>query len=199
MGICIRPGGKWSRTVVGSFHGSCHGRCHRRYRLAGLCLTVLAAIWGGHGCGSPQGSVDGSAPDGNQDAVVGESIPVVVGCTSAELAANDKSATPGQIELFSSDVPPGPPLPSDWHPPQYRQHCITIQAGQSIDFSGDFDDYPLEPNGGDTPNPIPLTVTSPPAILGIRVLHVVFPAAGVFGYDCPSYPMDMFGAVRVVP
>jgi len=64
-----------------------------------------------------------------------------------------------------------------------------------VTFTGAFDKHPLEPAGGDSPNPIPLTEATPAG----GKLVVSFTKAGVFGYRCEFHPTVMFGAIKVVP
>jgi plastocyanin len=69
------------------------------------------------------------------------------------------------------------------------ERCITIRAGQSVQFHGDFPSHPLDPDEGDTPNPI--------ANHGANGL-VTFPQVGIYGYRC-NFHFSMRGAVQVLP
>jgi plastocyanin len=73
--------------------------------------------------------------------------------------------------------------------------CATVKVGASVTFTGSFRQHPLEPAGGDTPNPIPSTETDPPT----GRLVVVMTSPGTFGFQCTFHPTLMFGAIRVVP
>jgi plastocyanin len=57
---------------------------------------------------------------------------------------------------------------------------------------GAFSQHPLEPAGGDTPNPIVFTSTG-------SMVTFAFPSAGTYGFECNFHPNFMFGAIRVVP
>jgi hypothetical protein len=64
--------------------------------------------------------------------------------------------------------------------------CIRIQVGQSVCWSGDFEEHPLEPHGGDTPSPI------------TGAACATFDAAGNYGFLC-AFHSEMTGVVQVVP
>jgi hypothetical protein len=68
------------------------------------------------------------------------------------------------------------------------ERCMSITVGQSVVWTGNFNVHPLDPQGGDTPNPITGTETG----------AVVFTTPGTFGYVCGVHP-SMKGAIRVVP
>jgi hypothetical protein len=67
--------------------------------------------------------------------------------------------------------------------------CIMIKKGQDVTFSGDFAEHPLNPQGGDSPNPF--------ANVDTMTGKVPFAAAGLFGFQCGNHP-SMTGAVKVV-
>ena len=104
-------------------------------------------------------------------------------CTQAELDAAD--TTTSATVAIAFPTAPGPM--------QYTNHCIKVKVGTKITFMGGFSFHPLEPNGGDSPTPIP-PLTSAGASLEITVS-----AAGTFGYECNFHPGTMFGAIQVVP
>jgi hypothetical protein len=64
--------------------------------------------------------------------------------------------------------------------------CIRIQVGQSVCWSGDFEEHPLEPHGGDTPSPI------------TGAACATFDAVGNYGFLC-AFHSEMTGVVQVVP
>lgn len=68
------------------------------------------------------------------------------------------------------------------------ERCITVRVGQSVRWQGNFGDHPLDPDQGDTPNPI--------------ASHddglVTFTRTGTFGYRC-NFHLAMRGAIRVLP
>jgi hypothetical protein len=68
------------------------------------------------------------------------------------------------------------------------ERCLQVQAGQSVKWnSNDFEFHPLDPQGGDTPNPIANHQNG----------LVVFPSTGIFGYVCGAHS-SMKGAIKVV-
>ena len=75
----------------------------------------------------------------------------------------------------------GFPLPA-------ADRCVSIKAGQSVTFSGNFTQYRVAPSGGDKPNPLADFDPATPA--------VKFPAAGTFGFESPDAPA-LVGAIRV--
>lgn len=68
------------------------------------------------------------------------------------------------------------------------ERCMTVRAGQSVAWRGDFDNHPLGSSGGDSPNPIGLHQN------GV----VTFNTPGTFGYVCLAHS-SMKGAVKVLP
>ncbi len=82
----------------------------------------------------------------------------------------------------------------------YSPRCITIAAGQSVAFTGDFSAHPLSPGSGPTAtdagtgrNPIPRQDNNT-----VSMVTVVFPSAGDYPYFCVShYPAGMVGVIRV--
>lgn len=69
------------------------------------------------------------------------------------------------------------------------ERCITIRAGQSVQWNGNFGAHPLEQDQGDRPNPI-----SAHGADGV----VTFTQPGLFGYRC-NYHFEMRGAIQVLP
>jgi hypothetical protein len=73
--------------------------------------------------------------------------------------------------------------------------CMLINKGQAVKWIGQggatFKTVPLSPAGGTTPNPI--TAQNG----GIATYQATFPNAGVYGFNNPSQPTVMFGAVEV--
>ncbi|AKU97654.1 hypothetical protein AKJ09_04318 [Labilithrix luteola] len=78
---------------------------------------------------------------------------------------------------------------------QYTPRCIKIKKDSTVTFKGQFASHPLQPLGGDSPNPITVTDTNQPN----DALEVKFTNTGTFGYQCEFHPDRMFGAVRVIP
>lgn len=122
---------------------------------------------------------------GQQTADAGDAGLPALKCTDAELAANAVTDG-GTVEIT---------FPTASAPAQYTNHCVTIKAGSSVTFTGSFLNHPLEPAGGDEPNPITKTDADQPD----NKLVVTFPNAGSFGYRCEFHPTSMYGAIRVVP
>jgi plastocyanin len=73
----------------------------------------------------------------------------------------------------------------------YAPACAHIKVGQTITWSGAFASHPLEPIGGDTPNPITATAVGTDK-------SFAFPNAGTFGFGCGVHA-SMRGAVLVTP
>lgn len=81
----------------------------------------------------------------------------------------------------------------------YAPRCITISAGQTVTFMGDFSLHPLSPglsptmmNAGSAGNPVPRMST------GSAPLVVTFTAAGAYPYFCElHYAGGMLGVVNV--
>lgn len=78
----------------------------------------------------------------------------------------------------------------------YQPPCVAIEVGQTVTWSGNFGNHPLE--GGlikglppQPDNPIP-TVGS-----GSTPVEVTFPDAGSWGYFCSFHEPPMSGAVYV--
>ena len=119
-------------------------------------------------------SIDDAAPDVTPDAADGSSV--VNGCTT-----------------FTDDRGQSSPSvagPSNSTPAQYTPSCVHIKAGQTVEFTGDFTDLPLEPFGGDGSNPIN-------AVSSGSVATFSFSTPGVFGFNCAAHSTVMFGAVEV--
>ena len=82
--------------------------------------------------------------------------------------------------------------------PTYTPRCLTIKAGQTVTFNGDFSGHPFAPGvaasstgTGSAGSPITETKTGNSAAF-------TFSAAGVFPYHCEYHSGNgMFGAVRV--
>jgi plastocyanin len=107
----------------------------------------------------------------------------VNGCDDSAFDINDYT---GEGASRTINFPTGPA------PAQYDIPCMKIKAGQSVTWSGAFENHPLEPAGGSAGSPITLTDTG-------TEKSFTFPNPGTYGYDCEFHPGDMFGAIRVVP
>ena len=78
----------------------------------------------------------------------------------------------------------------------YAPKCLTIAAGQSVTFVGDFSTHPLVPgeyagDAGTPGNPIPSQRS------GSVDLSVTFSSAGYFPYYCDLHAPTMVGVVHV--
>jgi plastocyanin len=139
--------------------------------------------------GTPEAStVDSAKAD---TSVVDSSTALPVRCTQADF---DKVAGPG-----GGDFTPFPgadiTFPTTVAPQQYTNHCVKVKVGSTVTFAGAFSLHPLEPQGGDTPTPIPSQNTETDG----GAIGVTFTAKGTFGFQCNFHPDTMFGAVQVVP
>jgi plastocyanin len=81
---------------------------------------------------------------------------------------------------------------TDATPVPYVPPCMKIKRGQTVTFTGDLTDHPLQ--ASTTPNPIPLTASG-------TSVAVTFNNAGVFGYHCQvvAHQTTMKGAIWVTP
>jgi plastocyanin len=140
------------------------------------------------GGGDSQGGDANTSKDaghGGHDSAVADSGPPPIRCTEDELEAldvTDGGALEITFELLAN-------------PKQYVNRCATVKAGATVIFSGGFRQHPLEPAGGDSPNPIPSVSDNQPD----NRLEVTLPSPGTFGFQCTFHPAQMFGAIRVVP
>jgi plastocyanin len=157
---------------------------------AAVIVTALAITGCSSSSSSPSEDVDASTQMDSgtaSDAVADTGAPdapatPVNGCGPTQFAASDHSAAsdPRAISFATTSTPV-----------QFSPNCMSIKAGQTVTWNGDFTDHPLEPTTANT-NPI-MDVTSG------TTTTVTFPAAGVFGYDCANHPSIMLGAIQVVP
>lgn len=156
---------------------------------------------------TPADASDGSAPGtdaGGPDADAatadepdGFVPPDPIPCTQAEFDAvasgigGDFTAAGGVAVVF----------PTDALPVQYTHHCIKVKVGDVVTFEGKFSSHPLASFGGDKPSPIPQqTMIDPPVgASGKPELAVTMSTAGNYGFRCAFHPLQMFGAVQVVP
>jgi len=140
--------------------------------------------------GTAEASTDASSPvdgghGGHDSGGDDDAGPPPIRCTDEELAANDMTDG-GVLEITFLKAA---------NPKQYENNCATVKVGASVTFSGSFRQHPLQAAGGDDPNPIPYVTDDQPD----DKLVVVMPNAGTFGYECEFHPVQMFGAIRVVP
>jgi len=174
--------------------------------------------WGGliGACGDdeatpPPTSVDAGVDATPLDATVADSSHTghdsatpgpLLRCTDADLAApcaeplGGSCLTRTEVEItFNTGAAPDP----------YVNRCLTVRVGTTVVFSGNFFQHPLEPAGGDTPTPIPklqpkTAADNPPAgDAGRPETRLTLTTPGTFGYQCTYHPVQMYGAIRVLP
>ena len=163
----------------------------RRHVIA-VVTACLALALGGCGNGSTTSVLDAATADAapsNVDAgaPIDSGEPRDTGatptrCTQEQLDANDRTATLANVVFANNQLAK-----------QYAPSCLTIKVGQKVTFAGNFFEHPLEPKDGELVTPIP-----PATDTGAR-LTVTFPNPGTFGFQCKTHPMEMFGAIQVVP
>ncbi len=115
------------------------------------------------------------------------------GCTQADFEANDKTMLAGDAGAAGRTITFTTRVVNQYAPP-----CMKIKAGQAVTWSSAdgklhaFGSHPLEASGGDANNPITLLDDG-------DVGTFTFPKAGIFGFHCTMHPLNMFGAILVVP
>jgi len=169
-------------------------RIRSGFRGYAAVITTIVLAGCSSSSSSPSDDVDASTPmdastatDSAVDAAVDTGSPdastaPVNGCGPTQFAANDHSAAsdPRAISFATTAAPV-----------QFSPNCMSIKAGQTVTWNGDFTDHPLEPTTANS-NPIMDVVSGTTA-------SVTFPSPGVFGYDCANHPSIMLGAIQVVP
>lgn len=131
--------------------------------------------------------------DATAEAAADASTVVPVRCTAAEFNATASDAGGDQTGGSGGAVVS---FPRSEGPVQYTNNCVKVKVGTVVTFTGSFMFHPLQPNGGDTPTPIPaLTANDPDG----GALAVTMSNAGTFGYQCQVHPGIMYGAIQVVP
>lgn len=134
------------------------------------------------GNGSTSSGGDGGGPTDSGPTDAGIKPPLAInGCDQFNFA--DHSATADTRVINFSTVAMAS---------QYDVPCMAIRAKQTVTFKGAFTLHPLEPLGGDTPNPITLTST------GTQNAYT-FPSAGTFGFAGQDAPGVELGAIYVLP
>ena len=141
-----------------------------------ILLATMGCAAFAWACSSGGGGNDAGTDSGGGDAGNDAAGPIN-GCTTFV----DMTADGGVI------TGPAGALPS-----QYQPNCVHIKTGQSVTWNSDFVSHPLDPFGGDTPNPIQATASG-------TTVTFSFPNAGTFGFHCGIHTTSMFGAVQVTP
>jgi plastocyanin len=166
------------------------------------------------GAGSDTSIADTSAPDDASEGSTGQDtgapdadaatadepdgfVPLdPIPCTQAEFDAV-ASATGGD---FTAAGGVAVVFPVDGIPMQYTHHCVKVKVGTVVTFEGKFSSHPLGAFGGNVPSPIPHTMIDPAVgVSGKPELPVTMTTAGNYGFRCDFHPLQMFGAVQVVP
>ncbi|MDB4937717.1 MAG: hypothetical protein JWP87_4689, partial [Labilithrix sp.] len=127
---------------------------------------------GNEGSTVAEGGADTSAPDTSKPDAGDPDLR----CTQAEL---DKAAGAGGGDFTAL---PGADItfPTGGAPAQYTNHCVKVKVGAKVTWAGSFTRHPLEPKGGDAPNPIPSVNADPDG----GAVSVTFTTKGTFGYQC---------------
>jgi len=185
---------------------------------AGVACVVFALVACGGEDEAGAGSVDAAAGDGAASDVTAHDAapsdaqtlhdahtdepPPAIRCTDADFDAPCASPNGGAC-LSSSEI--AITFNAGAAPTQYENHCVKVKAGAVIVFAGSFFQHPLEPAGGDTPTPIPTVMPKKAADepargdAGLPEVRVTMATAGTFGFQCVYHPVQMYGAIRVVP
>jgi len=136
---------------------------------------------------------DGSTPvDSGRDTGTDSGGKIAVRCSQAEFDQDAATPIGGDFTSFPGvDVS----FPMGAGPAPYTNRCAKVKVGSQVTFAGSFSQHPLEPLGGDTPNPIPYTNKDQDG----GALTITVNAPGTFGYQCEFHPIQMYGAIQVVP
>jgi plastocyanin len=149
-----------------------------------LYLAVLLAA-----CGSDPAPPVTDAPistiDAPIDAAVDAPAPLTInGCTAA-MAVDLTASGATRTVVITDDV--------------YTPKCAKIQVGQSITWSGNFNDHPLA-GGIIRGASVETQPGSPiPSVTNGAMRTVVFSTAGDWAYYCPNHSPGMAGVIYVVP
>ena len=173
-------------------------------RFFGFLLAVVAVPVALFACANDDYAAPGpkarvaneaAAPRGEAgtEAATDASTVLPVRCTPAEFNASASDAGGDQTGGSGGVVVS---FPRGEGPMQYTNNCVKVKVGTVVTFTGSFTFHPLQPNGGDTPTPIPaLTAID----LDGGALGITMSNAGTFGYQCQVHPGIMYGAIQVVP
>lgn len=134
--------------------------------------------------------------------------PMLLLCLPASISACGDDATPGAglngcadalfVDRAAAAADRTVAFGVGANPFGYTPKCITVSAGQTVTFAGDFGVHPLAPgasptaaDAGTAGNPIARTTTG-------ASLRVTFARAGTYPYYCEShFAGGMVGVVRV--
>jgi plastocyanin len=114
------------------------------------------------------------------------------GCTAADYAANDHSAAADPRVIAG---------PADDVPVQYVPHCMRVKVGQTVTWTGDLADHPIDFEFiADDPKSDGGATVTRDAPDGARTMDTVtFHTSGKLAFECAEHPTFMLGAVDVVP
>lgn len=137
-----------------------------------------------------------AAHDANADVEVDAGFSLN-GCGVSDFAAADYSAADASRIIYFSDS--GAVYYADGGLIQYSPKCMTIKAGESVAWVGDFTNHYLSPQDNAPNNPIYNGVMGGDSGMGDDgSFSVTFDEAGAFGYGCQQHAA-MRGAINVTP
>jgi plastocyanin len=120
-------------------------------------------------------------------------LPSTNGCTAIEFAANDETAA-GAARVVR--------VPADFTPVQFNPQCLRVKVGQTVTWSGDLTDHPLNISfvaADGTTSDGGISVTIGDADGGTSRDTVTAHVPGTLAVKCDVHPSIMFGAVEFVP
>lgn len=147
-----------------------------------FCSLLVVGVVGLIGCGGDDG---GDTPPPTTDDL--GPAAGLNGCDAGDYV--DRSETSADRRIGFGTALGSPSL-------GYSPACITISAGQSVTFVGNFENHPLVPGanrggGASANNPIQEQRS------GSADYMVSFPSAGFYPYFCDVHKPTMVGVVRV--
>lgn len=86
--------------------------------------------------------------------------------------------------------------------PAYSPSCLEITVGDTVRWTGNFEEHPLSPGRAPSRPEDPMGSPNNPIVYtdSGNLATVVFPSAGDYPYYCTSHDyLGMFGVVRVSP
>ena len=167
-----------------------------------VCCAIALSLPFALGCSSAD---DVAVPE--KDAGVAKDSAVVVvpdsGTTDATTLPDSSGPVDSGAEAEASVVDSGPAPVNGCKPGDFVAAsaiswtfmvvpaCVSIKAGSSVTWNGNFVTHPLAAFNGDMPSPIVTTTAG-------MTYTAKFQKAGVYGFHCLQHPA-MLGAVRVMP
>jgi hypothetical protein len=149
------------------------------------------------GDGAADGQPDGDNVDGGDGAGDSRDGPGDGDGPGADAPLPDAPAAPLLIngcDRFVDRTAPSASRNLTWdhgieHDPS---RCLQIRVGQTVTWTGDFNEHPLGPYGGTLPSPIAGLSQ------GNASYQTSFDTPGTYGYLCGDHP-EMVGAIHVQP